>query len=130
MSYLRGMDAVIAKLNKEIKAIEGRTMAGLVRSAILVRRSMDEVPPLIPVDTDNLRLSWDASKAGFVNGNPFIRLGFSANYATYVHEMLGTKTGGKVNWKRPGSGPKFFQAALYRNKKAILDIIREEARIK
>jgi len=35
-----------------------------------------------------------------------------------------------ANFQRPGAGAKFFEAALKRNQGKILEIIRQEARIK
>ena len=55
---LAGLDKVIAKLNTEVSKIEGRTLKGLIRAAIIVRRDMDKVSPKIPVDTGNLRQSF------------------------------------------------------------------------
>jgi hypothetical protein len=80
---------------------------------------------------------------------PGIIMGFSANYAWFVHEMIGVsdiKTGkgkeqisplsqrqrqalGVARFKRPGSGPKFFEAAIKRNAGKILKIIADEAKI-
>ncbi|TSA10048.1 MAG: hypothetical protein D4R73_05945 [Deltaproteobacteria bacterium] len=124
MSNLRGLERVIHNLNKEIKAIEGRSMKGLIRAAIIIRRDMDITPPVIPVDTSNMRGSWFTTPGYQGNGNPFLTMGFSANYSAYVHEMIGAK------FQRPGAGPKFFQAAFRRNKEDILEVIREEAQIK
>lgn len=131
MSGLQGLEAVINNLNKEIKAIEGRSLAGLIRAAVVVRRSMDETPPLIPISPGggHLRASWDTSDKGYVGGNPYITLKFTQNYAVYVHEMM-DRADRKINWSRPGSGPKFLQAALRRNTGRILEVIREEAQIK
>jgi hypothetical protein len=120
---LKGLEQVINNLNKEIKAIEGRSLTGLIRAAILVRRSMEETPPLIPLDTGNLRASWFTT-TGYKGSNPFVTMGFSAAYAIFVHEMIGAK------FQRPEAGPKFFQAALRRNKDRILEVIQEEAQIK
>jgi hypothetical protein len=52
--------------------------------------------------------------------------GFSANYAIFVHEMIG----GTIKWKRPGSGPKFLEAAVKRNVKNILEIVRKNVILK
>jgi hypothetical protein len=52
-----------------------------------------------------------------------MRLGFTANYAWYVHENVG------ANFKRPEAGAKFFEAALKRNTDKILDIIKKEAKV-
>lgn len=56
--YLSGLDKVIAKLNTEVSKIEQRTLKGLIRAAIIVRRDMDKVSPKIPVDKGNLRQSF------------------------------------------------------------------------
>lgn len=144
MSYLRGLDNVVANLNKEIRAIEGRSLAGMLKAAAFIRKRMDEVPPKIPigptagqvaewkkqgyyreVGTGNLRASWFAHGLRLSIG-PAVILGFSANYAAYVHEMIG----GNVRWTRPGSGPKFLQAVLRRDQGQILKIIHQEAKIK
>lgn len=52
---LEGLDAVIANLNREVSKIKGRSLKGLIRAAIVVRRDMDKTPPLIPIDIGNLR---------------------------------------------------------------------------
>jgi hypothetical protein len=56
---------------------------------------------------------------------PLIVMGFSAFYAWYVHEMIGG--GSAINWSRPGSGPKFFEAAIKKNSDKIIEIVRQEA---
>ena len=125
---IKGLDIVLSNLNKEIKAIEGRSMQGLIRAAIILRADMDTTPPLIPIDTGNLRSSWFTTN--FRQGTMFgLTMGFSANYAVFVHEMVdkGSKV---INWSRPDSGPKFFEASLKRNKERILQEIADNATIK
>jgi len=64
--------------------------------------------------------------------NIFIMMGYSANYAVYVHEMVG------ANFKRKGRGKskgkdatyKWFQRAFVKHKDNIIVIIRDNARIK
>lgn len=128
MSGLQGLENVVRNLNREIKAIEGRSMAGLIRAAIAIRQRMDKVPPLIPFDKGFLEASW-TTIPGYQGNNPFITMKFTQNYAVYVHEML-DKGDKKINWSRPGSGPKFFQAALRGSTAKILEVIKEEAQIK
>jgi hypothetical protein len=125
---IKGMDIVLANVNREIAAIHRRTNEGLIKAAIFIRREMDHTPPLIPVDTGAMRLSWfvlpistfstDKATVGIV-------MGFTANYALYVHEMLG-----EVNWSRKNSGPKFFEHAIKRNKDKIVKIISENVKIR
>lgn len=120
---IRGIREVSRNLGAQIGKHRHVTMRGLLRAASLIRRDMDKTPPLIPVDTGNLRASW-YSLPGRIGGAPFVQIGFTADYAVYVHEMDWKKG------KRPGSGPKFFESALKRNKERILAIIAEEARKK
>lgn len=138
-TYIRGFDKVLNTLNKEIRNIELKSFAGLIESAILIRRDMDKTEPTIPVDTGTLRSSWTTS--GFTTGKgKGLIIGFTANYALWVHEMLDKKgtmaTKGKaakrkkiINWTRPGSGPKFFEYALKRNVEEILKTIRKNVKI-
>lgn len=118
---MHGVDKVLRNLNKQVREIEGRTMKGLIQAAILVRKDMEQTSPTIPVDTGNLRASW-FTDPHYQGKNPVVNLGFSANYAWYVHEMVG------ANFQRPGAGAKFFEAALKRNKAQILKIVAREAR--
>lgn len=60
-------------------------------------------------------------------GNPNLYMGFSANYAMWVHEMV--ERFGDVDWSREGSGGKWFEAAIKRNRKTILQIVRDNAYI-
>ena len=125
---LIGMEKVIMNLRREIAMIKGRSMAGLIEGAMIIRRDMDRTPPMIPLDTGNLRASW-FTESFYVTGDPGLKIGFSANYATFVHEMLDNSGTKKINWSRPGSGPKFFQAALFRNTYQVLEAIRNNAKI-
>ena len=156
---IKGMDVVLANLNREILLMEERSNTGLIEAAILIRRDMDMTPPLIPIDLGNLRASWftvtgkgkggeveegagfSGPKAGDLQTDrqaaiaegqavasaytgPMVMLGFSANYAMFVHENIG------ASFKRPGAGAKFFESALKRNKDAILQLIGTNASIK
>ena len=122
---IKGFDICLSNINKAILAIDEHSMEGLLLSAALIREDMDKTSPLIPIDVGNLRSSWFATP--FREAKQFwVKMGFTANYAIYVHEMIGpTKIGKKIDWSRPGSGPKFFEAAVKRNFKAIMDIIRK-----
>ena len=125
---IKGMDIVMSNLNKEIAKIKVGAAAGLLEAAILIRRNMDKTPPLIPIDEGNLRASWFTETIKSIQGFGVL-MGFSANYATFVHEMV-DRVGKKINWSRPGSGPKFFEKSIKRNKDKILQIIGNNARIK
>jgi hypothetical protein len=55
---------------------------------------------------------------------PTLILGFSANYAIWVHENMEAK------FQRPGAGPKFLEEAVNNNKGLILNAIRDNVKIK
>lgn len=59
---------------------------------------------------------------------PFIVMGYSMVYAAAVHEMMERHPG--VIWSREGAGPKWFQQAIYGNRKEILNIIQKNSRIR
>jgi hypothetical protein len=66
-------------------------------------------------------------------GREFIILGYSANYGIFVHEKLDMHDPANPYWKnkkwRPGSGPKWLQQAIDRNRSRILQIVRDNAKI-
>ena len=130
MANIKGLNKVTKNLNRQISKIKNLSFEGLIDSAILIRRSMEETPPLIPLDLGNLRASWFTSPImiGMIKA---LLIGFTAAYAPYVHEMLPSEKAGRIiNWSRPGSGPKFFQSALNRNRNMILKILAKKAKIK
>lgn len=59
-----GLHTVLSNLNKEIAGIKGRTLKGLIRAQIQIRRDMDKVSPTIPVDKGNLRASYYVVTSG------------------------------------------------------------------
>jgi hypothetical protein len=112
---LRGIDTVMLNLRKEIAKMELKGVAGLIAGAEIIRRDMDVTPPLIPVETGALKDSWYTK---VTKSTLSVEMGFKAKHAIYVHEK---------KWKhgkRPGSGPKFFEKAVKRNKAKVLAAIR------
>ena len=57
-----------------------------------------------------------------------LMMGYSTHYALYVHE--GPHGQADVNFQRPGAGVKWFEAAIGRNARKIITIIRDNAQIK
>ena len=159
------MDTIIQNLNRELEKIEGRSIEGMVMAGIHIRRDMIHTAPKIPIDYGNLQhsyftvttkgggdrmpgkkpenemLSEHQNTVSMVEGvlrgekMPSIVMGFSANYAVFVHENLDAdfarpkKVGGKLKNRRPGAGARFFSAALDRNHHEILRIIAQHAKI-
>ena len=60
-NYLKGMDVVMANLNREIGLIENGSMRGLIEAAAHIRRKTNDegnASNLTPIDKDNLNASW------------------------------------------------------------------------
>jgi hypothetical protein len=135
---ITGFDKVKSNLNKEIQGIKGRSMRGLIESSIIIRRSMETTPPKIPIDLGNLRASWFTTRIRTIKGIGLI-MGFSANYAIYVHENVDadftsprtrySKGKKRTYTPRAGAGPKFLQAALFNNVPLILQTIQKNAKV-
>ena len=125
---LKGIDNVMRNLNKEMAKMKVKSLAGLIRAAALIRVDMDKTPPLIPVDTGNLRGSWFVTTGKVPGGGPFVTIGFQAIYASLVHEMIESKSGKPINWNRPGSGAYFFTSAMNNGKAYMSKIIANSIR--
>ena len=121
---LRGMDRVMRNLNIELDKMRLGSAAGILEAAEFIHRDTEKTPPLTPVDTGNLRSSW-TTRFFRSKGKSVVVFGYSANYALYVHEMLGA-----INWSRPNSGAKWFEYAIKRNVDRILAIIAGNVKIK
>lgn len=123
---LKGLETVLKNLNNEILSIQNRTMAGLIESVILIQTATETRPPLVPIGkTGNLHNSWSSKPSErSTKEKPEIEFGYSANYASHVHEMK------KANFKRPGAGAKWFQYHLKSEKENILKILRDNVKIK
>lgn len=155
-----GLPTVLRNLNIEVNKIKNGSLSGLLRSTIIIRRSMDLDAPLIPVDTGNLRSSWfvvtnkgtvaDGANATFVNRPDTtldrLRQGHKDTVAKWKTMTAGAfpmvafgftafyaervHESLDVNFKRPNSGAKFFESAIKMNSKRILNMVRSEAKVK
>lgn len=152
----KGLNTVMKNLKKELAVIENKTVASLIKAAILIQRDMENTPPLTPVDYGNLRSSFFiAAKGSLIPPGAYVGphaqeigafstrtvLNYSAKagksskgkysvffgFSAYYAMKVHERVGAK--FKRPGAGPFFFEASVKRNTPLILDMVREEARI-
>ena len=123
---LEGIENVTANINAALMEIQSRSAAGLILAAKMVLDDADSgTSPLVPEDIGNLRSSrFQNAHKKPTNGDPYVTLGYHANYAAAVHEMMESPSGKPINWSRPGSGPKFLEYSLKRNEKKILEIVK------
>jgi len=136
---LLGIEKVTSNLESVFRTLKVGSRLSMERMMILLRGAMDKEAPKIPVDLGKLRASWFTKfvNVGAVHGVIF---GFSANYALYVHEMVGAdfvtprwRYGpgpGKKRWyvPRPGAGPKFMETHMKRLEPKFYDILLTEFR--
>lgn len=113
---VKGVDVVVDNLNRVVLELEAKGTAGIIKFADFLFHQMDSVPPMIPVDTGELRSSWFVD----VESDGSVMMGFSVPYAGYVHESVGRR------FQRPGAGAKFFDAALKRNRRKLMKILGQE----
>lgn len=155
---LTGVENVMRNLNREIKKLRGRSMAGLIKGAIIIVRDMDKTPPLIPVDLGNLRASRfivsalgnkGVSTSGFKGKDK----GEMKAQHSSVTSKLQTKVSGSPEplvafglsanyaaaveenkdpkvWNREGSGRAFMQSSIKRNQGKVLLEIAKTSEIK
>ena len=134
---LKGMEEVLANLNRQIAKQIKATETGLKAAAMVVNR---DAVKLAPIDTGNLRASAYIRRVeieGFVG----FEVGFGASYAVFVHENpragktkgyspKGVKyfKGKKLTKKSTGFSQvgewKFLEKAVFMNTKKILEIVK------
>jgi len=99
-------------INKDIPEasanIAFKVAAMVIRDAILEE-------PRAPHKTGNLWRSQKIERPRIEAGEITIELGFDAEYAAAVHEMPSN-----VNWTMAGSGPKYLEAKLIKNKEKYM----------
>jgi len=167
----KDVEKVMENLNREIERIQGGSLTGLIKAAMLIRNETEHGTVKTPVDLGNLRASWFVVSSGgkvlkgggkshtsegqsakfvgpkagdLVSGHssmlmemqgqaetlanvmygPFLIMGYTANYALWVHENIG------AHFKRPGAGPKWFEAAIKSQRDNIIKVIKENAKVK
>jgi len=113
-----GLPRVISKLNREIRQIEGRTGAGMLEAGKFIEGESNELAPM----EFGVLVNSSFTKEVIGGRQPIVAVGYTAEYAPFVHEMPATN-----NFTKPGSGPKFLERAAG-NTRQILAIIARRAK--
>ena len=141
---LKGIDVVMKNLNKFVLEEKQKSFKGLIECGIAIRRETEKGSVITPLETSHLTNSWfittitssmaesEADKAVVAEAQsltkakkyPTMIFGYTANYASYVHEMAG------VEWSRPGSGSYWLFKAMRKTEKEMLEILKENLEIK
>lgn len=114
-----GLATVTANLNKEVRAIRGRTKTGMWLAGLFIKGA---ALPKTPVKTGKLRQSaYVIAKDG--RGGPGVEIGYTAGYAVYVHEI-------DKNYRAPGTSWQFLKKAVQESRKAVLEIVQRTAKVR
>lgn len=119
MNRVEGLSDCLRNLNSEIKGIEKRSMGGILAGASLIIREAKKTTNT-PRDLGNLVNSAYFRKAQ--GGGHFAEMGFTANYALYVHEDL------EAHHKKGRA--KFLEIPMNEKKEEAFELIRRAAEIK
>ena len=128
---IRGIEQAKRNLDRIIGDIQGRKVVRAIKSALLI--VAPEAARMTPVAaTSNLINS--QFQEMMVNGTRITgRVGYSANYAVYVHEAKGTLKGkprpasqGGGNYWDPAGEPQFLKKAGDETRSAVDAAIKKE----
>ncbi len=99
INQIKGVQEVIRKLKENHEKIGKGIERGLLKAALRLQR---ESAKLVPVDTGNLKTSIFTRKVKGEGYTTVMRVGYTANYALYVHELVEMKLQGQLRPAREG----------------------------
>lgn len=129
---VRGQKEILRNLNREIKLIGRDSRRGIAVGLLSIKKDAQDMAPVDEAVLKNSAFtSTSISPSGKVSG----RVGFTARYAAWVHEMPGTlkgqpRRGGKGRyWDPQGKAqPKFLSKAVIAGLDNVLTQIRRFAK--
>lgn len=112
MARVIGAAAIQKELRKQSSLLVRGVTAGIIDASTFIERRSNK---LAPRDTGFLRISSYIVENPKMEGKLVIgRVGYSAAYAAFVHEMPESN-----NFTTPGTGPKFLERAVKEKPRAI-----------
>lgn len=128
---IRGVEQAKRNLEHIIGDIQGRKVVRAIKSALLI--VAPEAARMTPVAKSSVLINSQFQEV-MVNGTRITgRVGYSANYAVYVHEAKGTLKGkprplsqGGGNYWDPAGEPQFLKKAGDETRNAIDAVIKKE----
>ena len=100
---------------------------GLFDAAASMLKDADEEIPMTPRKEGHLRGEKKIENVVATKGEISVTAGFNIEYAAKLHEMP-KEAGDKINWTLPGSGPKFLETKMVRNKQKYMEVVAESIR--
>lgn len=112
---VEGAAKVIANLKKAKVGMGKKVERALLKAGLFLQRESQKI---VPVDTGNLKNSAVTQKEG-KRFNTEVFVGYTANYAIFVHEDLTAR-------HKKGKTAKFLEGPARKNKAKIQEIIAKE----
>lgn len=109
----------VNKVNKNMSRLVGNIRGKLTRKTVteIMIAGQQWAVLLTPIDTSNLINSRFLEVVNSSNGNFTGRVGYTAEYAKYVHD------GGEKNWQKPGAEDEFLKKGFERDGKEDIEQI-------
>ena len=126
---VRGLDQVKARLESLLGGIQGRKAGRAIKSIMFDIGS--DAATMTPIGETSVLINSQFQEI-MVNGTRITgRIGYSADYAVYVHEASGRLKGqpranGHGNYWDPAAEPNFLRKALEQNRQKAIETIRKE----
>ena len=95
---------------------------GLFNAAWEMLRDADKEIPMTPFRHGALRGSKTVENPKVTGNEISVTVGYNMKYAAKLHEMPKTQAD-RTNWSLPGSGNKFLESKMVRNKEKYMKIV-------
>lgn len=128
---IKGIKAAQRRLDAVVEDVRTRRAVRAIKSAMFIIGA--ESALMTPMDTGTLVNS--QFQETMINGTRITgRIGYSANYAVYVHNASGIMKGlprpnNRGNYWDPSGEPKFLTKAAERTRRQVDDTIRKEMKL-
>lgn len=128
---IKGIKAAQRRLDAVVEDVRTRKAIRAIKSAMFIIGA--ESALMTPMDTGTLVNS--QFQETMINGTRITgRIGYSANYAVYVHNASGIMKGlprpnNRGNYWDPSGEPKFLTKAAEQTRRQVDDIIRKEMKL-
>jgi hypothetical protein len=127
----KGLEDVLAKINREISGIETRGVSGLLEGALLVQRRSQRK---VPVEYGNTRASAYTRKSA--DDPNAVETGYTSAHALFLHENIEQKLKGEPRpsglgeYWGPQGEPKFIESTVNESASEFVEIVRRRAEVK
>jgi hypothetical protein len=128
---IKGIKAAQRRLDAVVEDVRTRKAVRAIKSAMFIIGA--ESALMTPMNTGTLVNS--QFQETMINGTRITgRIGYSSNYAVYVHNASGIMKGlprpnNRGNYWDPSGEPKFLTKAAERTRRQVDDIIRKEMKL-